>query len=305
MHDLLALQRRCAPAGVHASFGNEGLARLTIANVHAEAELYLHGAHLTHWRPAGHEPALWMSSRSAFTDGKPIRGGVPICFPWFGPHPDAKPGDALLPPHGFARLREWTLDAVEQLPDGRTRLALALASDAATEAAWPHAFRIVSTVTVGAELEMELAVTNRSPAEFTFAEALHTYLAVADVRACRIAGLKGATYIDKTKALARVVEDSDALALVGETDRVYLTEAALCETTDPGNRRRIAVSKSGSKATVVWNPWTERAKAFTDFTADLWPSMLCIETVNAADAVARVASGATHRMSARIAVRRA
>lgn len=298
--DHASLHRRFHAHGVHVGLGEGGLACVRVDGPH-QAELYLHGAHLTRWTPKGRHPVLWMSPRSHFADGKPIRGGVPLCFPWFGPNA----ADASLPMHGFARLRPWVLEHVERSGDGdgvRTVLRLALESDDATRALWPHGFRAVYTVSVGATLGMELAVENRSSEDLVVGEALHTYLAVGDVRRVAVHGLHGAAYIDKTRGTQRFTEDRPVVALTGETDRQYMTSAARTTVDDPILGRRVHVDKSGSGVTVVWNPWTDRAKALPDFDPESWPGMLCVETANSADAVVRIAPGATHRLAATIAV---
>jgi glucose-6-phosphate 1-epimerase len=297
MSDDSGLHRKLHAHGLRVAIGTGGLAKVVVPGEH-QAEIYLHGAHLTSWQPKGAQPVLWMSSKSSFADGKPIRGGVPICFPWFGPHAT----DATKPMHGFARLRAWTLEDAERLPDGRVRLHLAFESDEATRALWPHGFAAAYFVTIGATLELELAVENTSTAELQIGEALHTYFAVGDARRIAIHGLSGAPFLDKTRGMQRFTEERPVVSLAGETDRQYLTDARRCVIEDPALGRRIFVEKSGSGVTVVWNPWTERAKAMPDFDAERWPEMVCVETANSADRLARIAPGATHRLSARIAI---
>ncbi|MBA2479345.1 MAG: D-hexose-6-phosphate mutarotase [Planctomycetes bacterium] len=277
--------------------GAGGLARLSIANAAAEAEVYLHGAHLCRWRPHGHQEVLWMSPRSLFRADKAIRGGVPICFPWFG-----TPADPALPAHGFARLREWSVERSGHLADGTTEVVLTLESNAATRALWPFDFRACFTVTIGATLGMSLAVENHSTAPIEVGEALHTYVAVGDVRRCTVLGLQGGTYRDKNSGTTVITQTEAALGFAGETDRVYRGTTAACTIVDPVMKRHIRVAKSGSDTTVVWNPWTKRAGELTDLGEDAWPGMLCVETANAGDDHISIAPGATHTMSAAISV---
>jgi glucose-6-phosphate 1-epimerase len=297
MSDHAALHRRFHAHGAHVSLGHGGLAKVTVDDGH-QAELFLHGAHLTHWQPRGQRPVLWMSERSLFADGRPIRGGIPICFPWFGPHAS----DPSAPAHGFARLRAWTLEEAERLRDGGVRLRLAFESDERTRALWPHDFRATYEVTVGERLDLALSVENRSGGELVVGEALHTYFAVGDARQIAIHGLHGAAYLDKTRGLQRFVEERPVVALSGETDRQYLSDGTVT-IDDPVLGRRIEVAKGGSGVTVVWNPWSERAKSMPDFDPEGWPRMVCVETANSAERVARVAVGATHRLTASISVR--
>jgi glucose-6-phosphate 1-epimerase len=287
-------QRFAIPGVVAVTTGRGGLPCVTVANRHADAQIYLHGAHVAHYQQRGQPPLLCMSAQSWFEGGKPIRGGVPICWPWFGPHPT----DSALPAHGFARTRSWTLTQAAQTADGRTIIELALASDAETLAWWPHDFRLVYTVTVGPELILDLRVDNCGAQPFACEEALHTYLAVADVREARISGLAGATYIDKMRDRQRFVEGAEPIAIGAETDRVYLGTTATVEVAGAGAGRRLRVAKHGSQATVVWNPWIAKAKAMKDFGDEEWPGMLCIETANAADHALTVPSGGSHHLQA-------
>src|SRR4051812_11839388 len=158
--------------------GNGGLTRIRVATDLAEAEVYLHGAHVTHFQPRGTEPVLFVSSKSSFEKGKPIRGGVPICFPWFGPNKS----DASKPMHGFVRLVEWDVAGVHLSDDGAIQLVLTFRANKWSQSIWPEDFVIRHRITIGRELTMTLEVENLSLAAIQFEEALHTYFAVGDVR---------------------------------------------------------------------------------------------------------------------------
>jgi len=287
------------PAGVTLDEGQGGLPRLTVATAHCTAELYLHGAHLCRWQPRGQaQPVLWMSEASRFETGAPIRGGVPVCFPWFGP----KAGDPSAPAHGVARLSAWSLDRAAVEPDGTAVIRLSLVSNAATRALGAPAFALAFEVRLGDALSMALTVMNTAQAPLPFEEALHSYFAVSDVRRVGVSGLAGATFIDKTAAMARKTQDGAAISIGAETDRLYLDTPATVTLTDPGFGRRITVSKTGSLASVVWNPWIAKSRAMPDFGDDEWPGMICIETANAADHAITLRPGATHTMTAAISV---
>lgn len=277
--------------------GGGGLLRIEITNPLGAAHLYLHGAHVSHFQPGGQAPVLWLSSKSWFADDKPIRGGIPLCWPWFGPHATRKD----VPSHGFARLKNWSLAETSQLSDGRTRVVLTLADDEASRAQWPHAFRLSYTVTVGRDLELDLRVDNPGSAAFRYEEALHTYLAVDDARRTTVEGLAGTAYLDKVRDFTRVVQDG-AVTFTGETDRVYLDTTATCTVVDQPGKRRLTVAKEGSADTVVWNPWIAKAMAMPDFGDDEWPGMVCVETVNALGHAVDLAPGASHHLVARIGV---
>ena len=291
------LERRCGiPGAVQFETDPNGLVRVRVETPHAEASIFLYGAHLTHYQPRGDRPVLFTSTQSRFQRGQPIRGGVPIVFPWFGPHG----ADSSAPMHGFARLAEWRLESVERTSDGSVLLIFGLDSARATHPAWPHAYAARYSVRIGPRLELALEVTNPSDRAVTYEEALHTYLAVEDVRAVEIRGLAGATYVDNTDGMKRKTQESEPLRITGETVRVYLGTRAACVLEDPAAGRRLFVEKWGSDATVVWNPWVAKAQAMPDFGDEEWPRMLCIETANVGEYAIQLPPGARHVLGARI-----
>ena len=275
-----------------------GLVRLRVSTALCNAQVWLHGAHVTHYQRIGEEPLLFLSAASHFAPGKPIRGGVPVIFPWFGPR-EGRPDS---PAHGFARTLPWNVESLAADDGGNISLTLRLDSDDATRAHWAHEFVLRHRITFGAKLAMELEVENVSGAPFQFEEALHTYLAVSDVRQARVTGLEGTAYLDKVDSFQRKLEAAQPITIVGETDRIYLSTRTACVLEDPGLSRRIVVEKAGSDATVVWNPWIAKAKAMSDFGDDEWPAMLCIETANVGESAITLPAGATHTMRATLGV---
>jgi len=286
------------PDGARLEKGPGGLDRLVLSASDGEAVVYLQGAHAAQFQPRGERPVLWMSAQSRFEPGKPIRGGVPICFPWFGP----KAGAPDAPPHGFARILSWTIRAVTPEADGRLRAVLELSAEAAARGGFPRELSLSLAVTVGRSLRMELTARNVDSAAVAFEEALHSYFAVSDVRQARVRGLEGVPYVDKTAGMARQPGASEPIAIAAETDRVYLGTTGTVTIEDPGWGRRIVVAKSGSSTTVVWNPWIAKAKTMPDFGDDEWSGMVCVETANAMDDAVTLAPGATHVMTATLEV---
>lgn len=285
------------PDNVNFDAGEGGLTRMHLRAQGAKAQVYLHGAHVTHWRPKDAEPVLWMSRKSWFEEEQPIRGGVPICLPWFGTRDDAP--DA--PNHGFGRLHPWRVTDTAVNQDGSISATLAFEPGEDLFIAWSNPFKAALTVTVGERLTLSLAVTNTGDKAMTFTEALHTYLAVGDVRDIAITGLEGASYLSKTEG-GRFTQGDEPIRFAGMVDRVFTGSDAACVLDDPGYNRRITVAKTGSKSTVVWNPHIEKAEAMPDFGDDEWPGMVCIETANALDDAVTLAPGATHVMEARLTV---
>ncbi len=273
-----------------------GLVLLRLCTPLCTAEIYLQGAHVARFQAAGAEPLLFLSTASHFTPGRPIRGGVPVIFPWFGP----RAGRPDSPAHGFARTLPWEVEALASDDRGTVSLILRLDSDEATRAHWPHDFSLRHKITLGARLDLQLELENVSAAPFQFEEALHTYLAVADVRAIGITGLEDTAYLDKVDGGQRKMQDAEPIRITGETDRVYMNTTTACVLDDPKLARRITVEKSGSETTVVWNPWIAKAQAMADFGDDEWPTMMCIETANAGESAITLAPGAMHTMRATI-----
>lgn len=278
--------------GVTLGPGNGGLPRITIAVQGAMAEIYLNGATVTRYDVAG-RPVLFCSRTSKFEPGKAIRGGVPIIFPWFGPHPT----DPQIPQHGLVRAVDWTVAAAHRTAPDEASVVFSLDSSAVTRAVWPNHFELRYTVTVGARLELALQVTNRSAAAFSFEEALHTYLAISDVREVRITGLEQTEYLDKVDGLARKRQGMEPLKLTGETDGVFVNTKAACHLHD-ARHGDVVVRKEGSESTVVWNPWDAKAESLADLAGGQWPGMVCIETVNAMENAITLAPGASHTMKA-------
>jgi glucose-6-phosphate 1-epimerase len=276
--------------------GRGGLPRVVIHTPVAQAEIYLHGAHVTHYQPHGQQPVLFVSSGAIFEAGNHIRGGVPICFPWFG----QREGQPDAPMHGFVRSRSWELIAVEQKGQ-EIHARLRFVSDDDTRAQWPHDFEAVYEVAVGATLSMELAITNRSDDAFTFEEALHSYLTVSDVRQVAITGLAGATYIDKEDNFREKTLGDEPIYYTGAFDRVVVNSTATCELHDPGLERTIRVAKQNSNTTVLWNPG-EKGKPFADLPDAERIKFVCIETANARVNAVRLEAGQTHQMRAEISV---
>jgi glucose-6-phosphate 1-epimerase len=234
----------------------------------ARAEIYLHGAHVTSWAPAGGGERLFLS-RTAVFDGKAaLRGGIPVVFPQFsnfGP----------LPNHGFARHTPWTLAGTETRA-GAATARFALTDDETTRTLWPHAFRADLAVTVGGpELTVSFTIANAGPEPFSFTAALHTYLRISDIHTTALAGLGSAAYLDSTADHAEGTQPPGDLVFTGEVDRIYPDAPNRLVVTEPG--RTLTLEKTGFPDAVVWNPWIRRGATFTDLEPDGYLCYLCIE----------------------------
>lgn len=267
-----------------------GVPVIEINTAIASARVALIGAQVLEWQPVDAEPVLWISRAAIYQVGKGVRGGVPICWPWFGA------GEVGKPAHGFVRTRMWTVRSTAQTADGVV-VKLGMVDDAETRAIWDYAFDLELVVTVGAMLTMALVTKNTGDKAFAITDALHTYFRVGDIDATIVQGLDGAQYLDKVLDFTEHTQQGDVL-FAGETDRVYVNTQATCVINDTSNARNIHVAKSGSDTTVVWNPWAEKEKGFADMVAGEYQQMLCVETCNAADDKITVAPQQTHSLVA-------
>ncbi len=277
--------REASPSVVFGQ-GQGGLARLKVRTPWSEAEVYLHGAHVTHFQKHDEPPLLFLSEASRFETGQPIRGGVPVIFPWFGPREG-------LPAHGFARLNEWVLERVALEPDGACRLEFRLPDLPLWTGDRPY--RAEYAVTIGRDLRLELKVVNESPREpFEFEECLHTYFTVGDLATLRVTGLCGARYRDSLAAGAEQIDRAENIAIASEVDRLYVANEATVEILDPSLQRRVRVQKEDSQSTVVWNPWIAKAKRMPDFGDEEYQHMICVESGNIGPNSITLAPGAFH-----------
>jgi D-hexose-6-phosphate mutarotase len=288
---------------LNASFGIEGqlvfredasgLVIAEIGNPQATATLCLQGAHLMTWQPRSQPtPVIWLSRDAKLAAGKSIRGGVPVCWPWFGAHATGQD----LPAHGYARTVPWQVVESGTEPDGATRLTLRLTGSERTHAQWPHDARLELTVRVGETLRMELSTENTGTSAIVIGEALHAYFRIGDIGAARVTGLAGCDYWDKVGGSTLKKQDG-IIRFDGETDRVYVNTAAECAIEDDRLGRRIRIAKSGSLSTVVWTPWTDKAERMGDLgQPDGWREMLCVESANAIDNTVTVAAGSRHTL---------
>lgn len=276
--------------------GHSNLPKIAIQTEAAEAEIYLHGAHVTSWRPVGAEEVIFLSSQARYEDGKAIRGGIPVCFPWFR----AKSDDPKAPQHGFVRTKAWQLQSLTH-KNNLVAATLAMESDESTRKWWPHNFRIQHRITVGPTLKLELTVTNTGNQPFTFEEALHTYHKVGDVSQARITGLDGTAYLDNTDNNRERIQSGD-ITFSKLTDNAYLDTSAPVEILDPVLKRRICIEKENSESTVIWNPWQQGADSMSDMGKEEWRRMVCAEASNILNSAITLAPGERHTMAAIISV---
>jgi glucose-6-phosphate 1-epimerase len=288
---LTELDHRFAiPGSVQVCEGNGGLPRVVIKTSSAQGEMYLHGAHVTSWKPAGHDEVLFISTKSRWQEGQAIRGGIPICFPWFR----GKPDDPHAPAHGVVRTRSWRLESIVETNAG-VAVTMFIESDEQTRRWWPADFRLAHRATFGSELRLELVCTNTGTTPMRFEEALHAYNRVDDVVNVRLQGLDKASFLDNTDSNTKKTQIGDVV-IAAQTDNAYLKTQNPVTLIDTGFRRRIRLEKTNSHTTVVWNPWSDSAAKMQDLGEGEWKRFLCVEASNIMDAAVKLEPGQEHKM---------
>ncbi len=261
------------------------LTLLRVDNAHATALIALQGAQVLEYCEKGQRPLLWLSEQAEFKRGQSIRGGIPVCWPWFGDirrNPETvqrMANGAKLPAHGLVRSESWILDNISEQADA-TQITLSYATMATTQPAWPHDAALTLTIRVGATLGLALSTRNDAPVPIAISQALHTYFPVSDIREVTVNGLEQRRYIDALDDWREHIQNG-AIAFAGETDRIYLDAPPRIEIVDRGWQRSIFLQARNSHSAIVWNPWIEKAQRLSQFADAAWQRMLCIETANA------------------------
>jgi glucose-6-phosphate 1-epimerase len=280
------------PGVVRIARGNGSLPKILIETKAATAEIYLYGAQVTSWVPAGADEVLFVSEKSHWEAGRAIRGGIPICFPWFR----AKADDKSAPSHGFVRTKEWRVESISAQAEDSVRVCLSTESDDSTRRWWPFDFRLEYRITVGAKLRLELAMKNSGQSALRFEEALHTYFKVGDVEQVRVHGLDGAIFLDNREGNREKIQRGDVV-LLKQTDNAYADANGLAEIIDPLLGRTLKTEKLGSNSTIVWNPWSDGASSMADLSEHEWRQMLCVEGGNILTSAVSLDPGQSHSMA--------
>jgi len=274
--------------------GKGDLPVASIRNSKARALVSVYAGQVLSYQPAGQAHDLLFTSDAAyFQQGKAIKGGIPVCWPWFGPDPE----DSGRPAHGFVRNRPWTVHTTETLADGDTRITLGLVDSPDTRAIWPYAFDLALQVTVGNGLRVELITHNTGNRPFTITQALHSYFNIGSIGQVQVLGLEDTDYLDKARDGNRHTQ-SGAIHFDREVDRIYLGTQPGLVIDDAAYGRRIGITSTGSRTAVVWNPWAEISADMADLMNDDYRHFVCVETANAATNSIEVEAGGEHRLVA-------
>lgn len=305
MDPLADVRRFVRPGLVRADAGPGGLPRLTVTSALGRCEVLTHGAHVTAWEPAGCAPVVWMTGQARFEPGVPIRGGVPICWPWFGPAADPD-----LPMHGPVRTIAWSVEDLHVDADGTARIALSCSSARVPPRICAHAFSLRYVVTMRARtLDLSLRATNDGTAPIPVAEALHAYLAIGDVRRVSIDGLGGTEFVDRSETHGFHLRrphprgrQEGEVSFAEEVDRHHIGHDGEVLVRDQAWNRTLRIAKRGSRSTQVWNPWIGKAARLPDLGDHEWPGFVAIEAANAFDEAYELAPGASHELAQTIEV---
>lgn len=269
------------------TLGSAGLRGWRIATDACDALVSAQGAQLLAFQARGQAPLLWLSAQATYMPGKAIRGGIPLCFPWFGPHPT----DPAKPAHGFARQHEWSLAAATATGDILV-LEFRLGMDAATRALWPHDFLATLRMSLGSTLSLQLSVTNTGPDDCHFGFAFHSYFPLDDSRAACVEGLEGSVCIDQLRpGSARLCQDGP-VRFEGETDRIYLHTAGRCRLVDEVRGHVVRISAPDCRSVIAWNPGAAKTARLGDMAPEAWRGMACVETGNVGDDAVTLPAGA-------------
>jgi len=271
-----------------------GFVYAEINNARAHATISTYSGQVLSYRPKNQpDDLLFVSDKAWYEDGKAIKGGIPVCWPWFGPDPDNKGR----PAHGFVRNRQWQVTGSESLADGSTKIILSITDSDATRALWPHSFRLDIVITVGDSLKIALVTHNTGDDSITISQALHTYFRVGDISNVSVLGLDGTDYLDKANDAGRKTQ-TGAVTISGEVDRIYTDVTGELTIDDASLGRKIRIASSGCSTAVVWNPWAEIAASMADLGDDDYNRMLCVETANAGPETIAIGAGETYRLEA-------
>lgn len=246
-----------------------GLPLLLVNTDLCDAVISLQGAHLLEFTPKGSDPLLWVSPNCDFTPGTALRGGVPLCLPWFGPHPK----DPQKPKHGFARNQLWQLSEAHQMSDGAVELEFLFVSEANEH--FPYDFSAELRLILGQTASMELTVNNTDSEEFRFSWAMHNYYRVANLQQTKVTGLNNRTYRDNLEGLIEKQQQGD-VNFSGAVDRVY-PDVQQSVGIDLGNGDVIQITHSNCPSVVVWNPGSETAAKIADIGAGQEAFYICVE----------------------------
>lgn len=274
--------------------GKGGLPFIKINNGYASALISVYAGQVLSFKPENEpDDLMFVSDAAYYQSGKAIKGGAPVCWPWFGPDPEG----LGRPAHGFVRNRLWSVAGTEATTEDEIMVVLNLMDSAETKAIWPPSFDLSLVVTVGDTLSLELITRNNGDRSFAITQALHTYFRIGDIRQVKVLGLENNKYLDKVDAGKEKIQKG-AVTITAEVDRIYTDVKRELIIDDAALGRQIQITNAGNKTAVVWNPWIDGCKKMADLKEDDYRRFLCVETANAAADIMNVDPGSETRLRA-------
>lgn len=274
--------------------GKGGLPMIQVNSPKAKALISIHAGQVLSFKPNNEpEDVLFLSDKAYYQDGKAIKGGAPICWPWFGSDPEGKGR----PGHGFVRNRPWNVVATEAKANGDIKITLGLVDTPEIQEIWLHSFVLTQEIIISDALNLSLITCNIGKEKFSITQAFHTYFKVGSIAQAKVLGLEGCRYIDKVDNSAQK-QQSGPVTISSEVDRIYLDVGNTLTIDDSALNRRIQITSQGSKTAVVWNPWEKISIEMADLEDADYQRLLCVETTNAANDVVEVAPGGECRLTA-------
>lgn len=274
--------------------GQGGLAMIKIANRSANALISVYGAQVLSFQPLGHvEDLLFLSEQSAYAEGKAIRGGIPLCWPWFGPDPKG----LQRPNHGFVRNHAWHLEKTEAIGDGETRVSLVFDQSSKKENTWKQAFTLKLEITIGDTLGLKLTTLNTGEKPFSITQAFHSYFRVGNIKRVKVLGLEESDYFDKLDQGTQKSQHT-AITVSKEMDRIYTNAVNDLFIEDADLKRRIKISAPNTSTAVVWNPWSKSSKKMSDLGDMDYKQFICVEAGNIAFDLIQIQPGDHYSLEA-------
>lgn len=273
--------------------GKGGFPLIKINNQHAKALISLYGGQVLSFQPHHQaEDLLFLSEKSLYQPGKAIRGGIPVCWPWFGPDPKG----LQRPNHGFVRNHFWQISKTAAINEGTTQVSLAFNESLKQENTWRQPFTVLLEITVGSELRLAMTTRNTGDKSFSITQAFHSYFRVGDIEQIKVEGLQGCDYFDKLDQGTQKRQD-DELRIGSEIDRVYVEARRDLSVIDPVLQRRIRIQAPNTSTAVVWNPWQQTCQKMADLTDFDYQRFICVEAGNIAFDLIQIAPGNDYRLS--------
>jgi len=274
--------------------GEGGFPMIKVTNRNARALISIYGAQVLSYLPAGQtEDLFFLSPQSFYKEGKAIRGGIPVCWPWFGPDPKG----LQRPNHGFVRNDYWQVAKTEALTEGETKISLLFSDTIKKEKTWRKPFSLMLEITVGATLRLKLTTTNNSDKSFSITQAFHSYFRVGHIKHVKVFGLEGCEYFDKLDQGEQKTQDG-IVTVTEEVDRIYVDVVNNLIIEDPVFKRRIHINCPNTSTAVVWNPWSKTSQKMQDLGNSDYKQFICVEAGNVALDLIQIEPGQHYSLAA-------